>query len=447
MRNHILKTGSAAIALALITAGTAVHSNSSATAVEKAAEADVRDATRALAKGNTAASIRAAEHAVQLRPQDASYRALLGKIYLAAGRFFSAKQAFADALQLDPSQPGVPLNLVLATTATGDFAAAQAILDANEGSIGAADRGLAYALAGNPAAAVEILLPAARAMDSDAKTRQNLALAFALAGRWPDARQVALADLSPADADARIEQWAAFAQPTAASDQVASLLGVTPVADSGLPVMLALNATPVRTAVVDPAPEPVAEVAPVVVAAVSAPEPAPAAPVVVAAAQPAEIPALPAAGQVVFAASQEVVQALPASTLRSFALALAAPARTHNKVVAASAPQVAAKGSFYVQLGAYDSAAMAKWGWDRARSRHAALAGKTPYTMPIGNGLTRVAVGGFVRGDADRVCRSIRAKGGACFVRAGAGDRVASWVRSDVQFAARGGRVTRLAAR
>ena len=111
----------------------------------------VPHAARALAKGKAEAAVGYAEHAVQLRPQDAGYRALLGKVYLAAGRFFSAKQAFADALQLDPNQPGAALSLALATTATGDFSAAQEILNANANTISPADRGLAYALAGNPA--------------------------------------------------------------------------------------------------------------------------------------------------------------------------------------------------------------------------------------------------------------------------------------------------------
>lgn len=446
MRNHMLKTGGAAIALTLVTIGTAVHSNSSDVAVTKQAASDASDAARALAKGKAEAAVGYAEHAVQLRPQDAGYRALLGKVYLAAGRFFSAKQAFADALQLDPNQPGAALSLALATTATGDFSAAQEILNANAGTISPADRGLAYALAGNPAAAVEILLPAARGPASDAKTRQNLALAFALAGRWPDARQVALADLSPADADARIEQWAGFARPTAASDQVASLLNVTPVADGGLPVRLALNtASPVQTAAAAPA-EPVAEAAPapVVVAAVSAPVEAVSAPVETV----AVAAAAPAVSGVVFGERREVVQKLPV------AVAAVAPAPRMARggkpaaapvAIAASAP---AKGDFYVQLGAYDSAAMAKWGWDRAKARYASLKGKTPYTMPIGNGLMRVAVGGFARNDAVSMCRSIRAKGGACFVRANAGDRVASWVNGNVQVAAKSaGRVTRLASR
>ncbi len=421
MHKHFMKAGGAALTLALLSAGVAVHSNSSTQAIIKAAEGDARDATRALEKGKVDVAVRSAEHAVQLRPQDATYRALLGKAYLAAGRFFSAKQAFADALQLDAGLPGVALNLALATTATGDFAAAQAILQANAGSSAPADRGLAFALAGNPAAAVEILLPAARAADSDAKTRQNLALAFALAGRWPDARQVALTDLSPADVDARIVQWAAFARPAAASDQVAALLGVTPVADSGLPVQLALVSAPGQVAEVAPA-EPVADIAQVQAAAAPAP--------VVAVTEVAETAPRPMVGQVVFAERRAVVQPLPPQAQSR--PAVAAKAAPLARTTAMTTPT---KGNFMVQLGAYDSADMARWGWNQISKRHAALAGQTPYTMPIGNGLVRVAVGGFARGDADRMCRSIRAKGGICFVRANAGDQVASWARGNVQYA------------
>ena len=41
----------------------------------------------------------------------------------------------------------------------------------------------------------------------------------------------------------------------------------------------------------------------------------------------------------------------------------------------------------------------------------------------------RLSVGGFARGDADAMCRRYRATGGVCFVRAGAGDQVAQWLR------------------
>lgn len=426
MKQHFLKAGGAALTLALLTAGaTAVQSRTAVEASIKQAESDARNAGNALAKRNAGAAVRYAEHAVALRPQDATYRALLGRAYLAAGRFMSAKQAFADALQLDAGQAGAALNYALAATATGDYATAQQVLDANAATIAPADRGLAVALAGNPAAGVEILLAAARQPDVNAKTRQNLALTLALAGRWAEARQVALADLSPSDADARIVQWAAFAQPSAASDQVASLLGVTPVADAGVPAQLALvgapaqiaeaapaatqvPATPVETAVWQPdtpAPEaPAAE--------------APAAPVAVAAAEPAPQPQV---STIVFGERREVVQAIPARALR---VAKPAPVRV---AAAQPAPAASAKGNFYVQLGAFRGNDAARAAWNRARADHGALSGRTPSTMAAGNGLIRVSVGGYARADADALCRSVKANGGACFVRAGAGDRIAAW--------------------
>ena len=82
------------------------------------------------------------------------------------------------------------------------------------------------ALAGDPGGAVEVLTAAARSPEADVKTRQNLALALALAGRWPEAKAVAAVDLSPADVDKRMTQWATFARPAGAADQVSALLGV-----------------------------------------------------------------------------------------------------------------------------------------------------------------------------------------------------------------------------
>ena len=53
--------------------------------------------------------------------------------------------------------------------------------------------------------------------------------------------------------------------------------------------------------------------------------------------------------------------------------------------------------------------------------------------MPIKSGagsLYRLSVGGFAREDATALCRSYKAKGGSCFVRASAGDQIASWVKN-----------------
>jgi len=391
------------------------------------------DARKAMAKHKMPAAVAAAENAVRLQPQNAEYRVLLGQTYLKSGRFTSARDAFADALVLNPGDGRAALNLALAQTASGAWDAARQTLDAHATQIQDSDRGLAIALAGDPASGVEVLNNAARQPGADAKTRQNLALALALSGRWTEARAVAAFDLGADQVDQRIEQWAAFAYPKSASDQVASLLGVTPVADGGQPAALALNApsptsAPVAVAAVEPsAPAPVAEPAAI------APEAA--APQAVASLDAAKVQGSPVLAEgrpmVTFAARREVVQPIPSLPLRQVADRSVKP--TRNPQVSVQ-PAVAAKGNFYVQIGAYDNAAVAHDGWTRATRRFAAFGDKTPQGMTVtSNGTTfyRLSVGGFTRSDADTMCHAYRKHGGTCFVRAGAGDQVAQWIAGD----------------
>ncbi|MEG8023955.1 SPOR domain-containing protein [Sphingomonas aurantiaca] len=117
------------------------------------------------------------------------------------------------------------------------------------------------------------------------------------------------------------------------------------------------------------------------------------------------------------------------------------------KLAAASAPAAAypvkpqGTGSWYVQLGAFESAGVAKDAWGRASRRFAVLAGHSPNGMAFkakGEDFYRLSVGGFSRSAADSMCRQYRAKGGACFVRQGAGDMMAQWLRKPgVQMASR----------
>jgi Flp pilus assembly protein TadD len=383
----------------------------------------VAEATKArtlIAHGKGAAAVGHAERAALAAPTSADYRMLLGQSYLKAGRFASARDTFADTLTLDAGHGKAALNLALMQIATGDWAAARKTLDAHADTIPVSDRGLAVALAGDPAAAVDLLAAAARTDPAGVKTRQNLALSLALAGRWTEARQVAGLDLAPADADKRILEWAAFARPKAASDQVASLLGVTPVQDKGRPAALALNAaaTPVAVASATPV--------------AAAPEP------VVAAPAAAAVPAPSLNTGVQFAARQEVVQPLPAKAagkLTRTAVATIAIARPED-----AAPAARASGRFYVQLGAYDNAGVARDAWKRAARSFPNFSSHTPQGASIktaaGN-LYRLSVGGYARADAVKLCLSYRASGGRCFVRAGAGDQVASWVKPGQQLASR----------
>lgn len=401
---------------------------------EKVAAKDAKMADKFLAAGNHAQAVQFAESAVALRPQTAAYRAVLGEAYLKAGRFTSASQSLTDAMTLGSADGHIALNLALAQIGEGKWHEARATLDTHATAISATDRGLALALAGDPAAGVQVLMDVVRSPDATVKARQNLALAFALAGRWADSRVVAALDLTPADLDKRMVQWAAFAQPQGASDQVAALLGVVPVADPGQPVALALNApTSVGVAATDAADAFMpGRAAPEVEAAAVAPAPSgPTAP---------SVPAVPV---------QVAVAAAPVATIAAEgAFKVAVPVKAKPIKVAVIAkpkpqPRALASGNFYVQLGAFDSAGVAKDAWGRAQRRFAAFRDQSPTGMAFahqGANYYRLSVGGFTRADADSVCRQYRRRGGACFVRAGAGDSMAQWMKpgfGSVQMAAR----------
>ena len=155
------------------------------------ANGEIGLATRAMAALNSndvPAAIGFAERAVAKTPNDAGFRALLGNAYFAGGRFQSAEAAYQDSLTLYSNQPQVVLKLALVEIALGKSGEALSFLDAAKDVLDPADYGLAVALAGRPADAIEVLETAARAPGADARVRQNLALAFALAGDWTNAR-------------------------------------------------------------------------------------------------------------------------------------------------------------------------------------------------------------------------------------------------------------------
>lgn len=450
-------------------------------------------AEKALAKKDFAAAIGFAEEAVAASPRDAASRMLLGRAYLAGGRLFSAGTTFRDVLDLDPGNGRAALNLALIETALGGKEDARETLSTNAASIPASDRGLALALAGDPAAAVSLLEGVVRAGQADAKTRQNLALSYALAGRWSDAKVMASYDLPEDQVTERIMQWSQFARPASASDQVASLLGISPVADAGQPTRLALGAVdaqPVALAQAKSVPAPVPTVAaapepaPVAVAqADPAPAPAPVAPIVeqqsapliVASAEPAPAPVSSETqanfAGVTFAPRAEIVQALPvkAAAARTegldsflaskpqraaaFAPERVAATETKARVLrpagfqrAAYVKPAATGGQFVVQLGAFSSASRVETAWNKAVGRFGSLRDFSPSTAtyvratPASATLYRLSIGGFAaRSEAVRVCERIKTAGGACFVRGVAGDAPLQWASRSAP--------TRLAAR
>lgn len=418
---------------------------------EKDAASLFARAQAASTRGEYAEGLGYAERAVELSPTDVGYRMILADLYLKNGRFQSAETTFADVQRLDPTNARASFSIALARIALGRPAGAIAELDRLAETASPADIGLAYALAGEPRRAIELLEPAARAPGAGGRTRQNLALSYALAGEWEKARIVASQDLSPADLGARMEQWAALASPGGGATQVAALLGVAPAQDSGQPVRLAL--APAQSdanafAAADPLPEPAPETVNVAASALAQADvaltPADSAqPVQLAS---GELPAWVserAAAEAEAPEGQEITRPLYAEAVEALVTpqpSVDAPARSVERpsrrfetasprARVASAPS--GPGRFAVQLGAYSSTSSVERAWAQMLRRFG-FADLTPLSTTVsvpGRGiLHRLSVAGFAsRESAGRACRSIQAKGGACFVRTVAGDAPVRW--------------------
>ncbi len=407
----------------------------------RAAEQAADNALAALKKNRMQDAVRYAERAVAYNPSSAEHRALLGQAYLHSGRFQSAETAFADALRLAPDHGRAALGLSLTQIALGKNDQALASLGQARGRVPDADVGLGMALAGDKAGALAILEPAARSADANAKVRQNLALTYALSGRWAEARTTAAQDVAADQVDKRMIEWASFTRPRGTNEQVASLLGVKPVLDSGMPTQLALleakpEPAPVALAAVEPqpAPEPVVEVA-------AAPEEVAPAPVI----RSVDIP------QPVLAPVVALVQAKPVKVAKPYLVNAAAantPKPFYVKPVAAKpvlvSQPVARSGNFVVQLGAFSSQDRLERGWNNSVGKVSWLKDYAPVSTKFknaeGRSLHRLAISGFSsRIEAVNLCRKMRERGGVCFVRGTAGDAPVQWVKRTTkeQFASR----------
>ncbi|KRB85721.1 hypothetical protein ASE00_02795 [Sphingomonas sp. Root710] len=404
----------------------------------------------ALGKGDAVKAVQDAEAAALLSPRDAENRLLLGRAYLAAGRFASADTAFRDALTLDPALTRASISRALAQIALGQEAAARASLMAAEGHAADADIGLALVLLGDGDNALARLNAAARSQGADARTRQNLGLAYALQGRWSEAVAIAEQDV-PADMmPQRLRRWTTIAQLNAdRAMQVGAILGVTPAVDQGQPEALALAApaaAPDAPAVLAAASEPVAPamlVAPVVhaesgavVTTTSFTPPAlealaarPESAVVQAGAQPvqaaAAVPAVAAwAGPPRMRQSRVIDASLPRSRKA------AKPVMLVSHVSLKPAPGKGA-GNWAVQLGAFSSEQRTEIAWGKLSGKARFLNAYTPTGSGLRWGkatLYRLSVSGLpTRAEATSLCVRIKASGGKCFVRNMSGDRPMTW--------------------
>lgn len=372
---------------------------------------------QALAKRDFAVALANAESAVAAKPDSADYRALLGRTYLANGRFQSARTAFEDAMTLGSVDTRTIVSLALVRVAQGDNAAAHQLLIDQADHLPASDYGLAMAVSGDPQEAIRVLSQAIHDPSADAKTRQNLAYAYALAGQWREASMMASQDLTPADAAKRVLVWAQTSQPGAEPQRVAALTGVVPVADdSGMPTRLALapatSAVQTAEATMPAAPEPVAAVE----------DPAS---VEIASADVATMKADPFADAPVSA---------PVPSLKRASLQLDLPSQAAEETVETMKPALRriawvkpvgpnSASNWVVQLAAYSSADVAKAGWDRLSKKNAALSAfpvVNSTAMVNGKMFHRVAISGFSsRAEADKLCDTIRAQSGQCFIREG----------------------------
>jgi Flp pilus assembly protein TadD len=364
-------------------------------------------AEKALTDRNGAKAVEAAEAAVRLDPQNATYRRTLGRAYVLAGRFASAESALSDAVSLGDGDASTFVNLALVQTAQGRAEVARELLTAHADIIPAGDYGLAMAIAGDPAEGARILSAAIQDPSATVRTRQNLAYAYALAGRWKDARMVVGMDMEPLAANKRISDWAQIAEPSLAPLRVAALMGVTiNQADPGQPVALALAAPASPVEMASAASEPSIPNLPMQMADENgAPQPVPV------------IQALPEPVRVAAYGSENRLKMRAAGSRMPVA---------NMERAAFIRPVGTGASQWVVQLGAYDNAAVAKEKWFAMAGRNTSLAAFPVLTSQAtvnGRGYHRLAISGFGdRNAAATMCRTIRSRGGQCFVRETAPD-------------------------
>lgn len=377
-------------------------------------------AEKAMAGDDAEKAVAGAEAAVAASPNDGTYRSLLGQAYLSAGRFSSAEASFQDAITLGHADARTLIGLAMVQIASGKSADARALLGEHMEVIPASDYGLAAALAGDAEEGLRILSAEARQPDATPKVRQNLAYTLALAGRWRESKLVASQDLSPADAAKRVGEWAVLARPGGEMQQIAHLMGVTPQADPGMPVRLALGqAAPVQSAAADiPASEPQNFAAAAPMAETQVAMPAAEAPTFASAPVPAMVSAP------VF---------VPASVPVAIPVAIPAP----RKAVLAPA---SAHSGYIVQLGAFSSADGVNRAWRSISGRYRNVQAFTTLASRAqvkGKVFHRLALSGFdSRGEAEKICASLKAKGSVCFVRDMRGEAT-RWVSREALQAAR----------
>ena len=384
------------------------------------------------------------ENQVLANPRDANARVALGATYLEAGRFHSADQILAEAMELGADGSDVVVTRALALVANGNFATAQQMLRDYQDMIDPADLGLAFALAGDPERGSRILSNALRSGQNTAKARQNFAYARALAGDWRSARLMVAEDVPADQVGARMQTWAATAHRGGHQARIASLLNVTPAVDGGRPQALALvnhpgieqlaseasDQAPVNPLFADGDADVLAAADPMV-----APSPVPLAPGefdladrTVAIRQDTDV-ADDGPVRVAIAASDMTVAAAPAArspvgklAVKPATMVSDKPAATARKAaVAKHADARLSNGVHMVQLGSFLKKEHAEKAWDVYVSRYPELANaKMALTEAEIDGTRyfRVAAADLAQNSANALCSTVKRSGHGCFAYA-----------------------------
>lgn len=124
-----------------------------------------------IAAGNPHEALRPLAMVAEGEPQNWQVRSALGAALDQLERFPEARQAYQEALALQPNNPRVLTNM-----------------------------GVSQLMAGDPAAAEPILRQASAIDGAPPEARQNLAIALALQGKFDEAEQIERVDLPPTQA-------------------------------------------------------------------------------------------------------------------------------------------------------------------------------------------------------------------------------------------------------
>ncbi|MGB3740404.1 MAG: SPOR domain-containing protein [Pontixanthobacter sp.] len=431
---------SRAIVLAVTTALASTMLAGCTANVAPPASLSANKAQTALASGQTGKAIDRAEASVLAEPRNARYRAMLGAVYMEAGRFPSAAQSFADAMELGDGNGRTALSYALAQIAAGDHNEALSALNRYRSAIDASDLGLALSLAGRPEQGVHVLGNALRGGQATAKVRQNLAFSYALMGNWRAARLMAAEDVPANEVGARMAEWAQLVGPQADHLRVANLLGAPVIGDRGQPARLALSNHPST-----------AEMAETLISEAALPAQAGAKIANVAAAGelppvgavPVSVPMVRQSAPLTDAGTRPVPVSVPAATEMDD-LRPSTPPRTFEKIhtpgaapakrvapaksavktvadVAAPAVKTAgvakAGGDHLIQLGSFTSEKSAMRAWSIYEKRYPQLGDFERVITKArvrGKLYYRVSAGGFQRMDANSMCRTIKADSHGC---------------------------------